>query len=39
MKIGDVVPDLAVCTGPGAWQHLSDWGARPLVLVFLRHLG
>ena len=38
MDVGDQTPDMALVSGPGEIKRLSDWGARPIVLIFLRHL-
>ena len=38
MNIGNEVPDFLLETGPGERKDLSEWGDRPIVLVFLRHL-
>ncbi len=38
MSLGELAPDLAFVEGPGAVRHLTDWGPRPVVLIFLRHL-
>jgi hypothetical protein len=32
-------PDFAFLQPDGTTLHVSQFGARPLVLIFLRHLG
>jgi peroxiredoxin len=40
LQIGDLAPDLALPDHSGLRIQLSElWGERPLVLLFLRHLG
>ncbi len=38
LKIGDVVPDLTFQRPDGSAFRLSEVTARPLLLIFLRHL-
>lgn len=39
MRIGDKIPDLVVQRPDGSDVALRDFLGKPLVLVFLRHLG
>jgi peroxiredoxin len=38
MRLGEVVPDVEFRREDGSAVRLSEFGGRPLLLVFLRHL-
>jgi peroxiredoxin len=38
LSVGDVVPDFTFLRPDGTAWRLSEMTARPLVLIFLRHL-
>ncbi len=39
LKLGEEVPDCTFLRADGAAVRLSDFQGKPLVVIFLRHLG